>query len=262
MALGRWTSRVLQLLGLAGLLVCIVLAIGILVGRTWIGITVGDGFTTVDTTISDGLASIDDATARLTGGGGALDELITQLGPLPATSPIPAAVAARITEVVDATAPARDRFVDARSQAQAAIRFLELARRIAPDVEIPTGVSGALATADERLAGFDSALVRLRGAARATAGDVAAAAAAMREAVTRAADAATTLRGEVGRLQARLVDVHASIDRVLWLGAGALLAIVGYVALLNLLVVWLARRGRRPPGVDRGPIVEEAAPGP
>jgi hypothetical protein len=262
MALGRWTSRVVQLLGFAGLLVCIVLAIGILLGRTWIGIAVGDGFSTVDTTISEGLASIDDATTRLSEGGETLDALVAQLGPLPATSPIPAAVAARITEVVDAAAPARDRYVEARSQAEAAVRYLELAGRVAPDVEIPTGVSTALATADERLAGIDTALVTLRSAARATAGDVAAAATAMREAVTRAVDAGTSLRAEVDRLRTRIGDVHASIDRVLWLGAGALLAIVGYVALLNLLVIWLARRGRRNAVVERCPVTVEAAPGP
>jgi hypothetical protein len=262
MALGRWTSGVLQLLGFVGLLACIVLAIGILLGRTWIGLAVGDGFTTVGTTISDGLASIDDARARLTDGGGRLDELISQLGPLPATSPIPAAVAARVTEVVDAAAPARDRFVDARSQAQAAVRFLQLAGRVAPGNELPTGVSTALANADERLARIDGALLRLRGAARATAGDVAAAANAMRDAVTRAADAATSLRDEVDALRTRVVGVQASIDRVLWLGTAALLVIVGYVALLNLLVIWLTRRARRAAMVEPGTGAIEATPRP
>ncbi|HET8784575.1 MAG TPA: hypothetical protein VFM38_03005 [Candidatus Limnocylindrales bacterium] len=261
MALGRWTSRVIQLLGLAGLLACIVLAIGILLGRTWIGVAVGDGFGTVDATISDGLASIDDATSRLTEGGNRLDQLVAQLGPLPATSPIPAAVAARISEVVDAAAPARDRYVEARSQAEAAVRYLELARRLAPDVQIPTGVSTALGNADQRLAGIDGALVALRSAARATAGDVAAAAGTMREAVTRAAEAATSLRSEVDRLRSRIIDVHASIDRVLWLGTAALLAVVGYVALLNLLLIWLARRGRRTAIVEPQAAVEPS-PGP
>lgn len=261
MALGRGTSGVLQLLGFAGLLVCIVLAVGILLGRTWVGIAVGDGFTTVDTTISDGLASIDDAGTRLTDAGAALDQLTAQLGPLPASSPIPAAVAARITEIVDGVAPARDRFVDARSEAQAALRYLELVRRAAPDFQIPPGVSTALATADERRAAIDTALVTLRGAARASAGDVAAAATAMRQAVTGAADAATTLRGEVDGLRTSIVDIHASIDRVLWLGTAALLAIVGYVGLLNLLLIWLARRARRVAVVAPGGGVIEATPG-
>jgi hypothetical protein len=260
MALGRMTAGVLQLLGLAGLVVCIGLAIAILAGRAWIGVAVGDGFATVDTTISDGLASIDEAKARLTDGRAALGQLIDDLGPLPSTSPIPAAVAARITQVVDAAAPARDRFVEARSQAQAALGYLQLVTRIAPNVELPSGVSGALATADDRLTRIDTALITLRGAARATAGDVAAAATGMRDAVSNAADSAGGLRTEVERLQTRIADVHTSVDRVLWIGAGALLLVVGYVALLNVLLIWLARRARRA-AADPGPAIMEATPG-
>lgn len=262
MALGRWTARVLQLLGLAGLIVCIALAVGILAGRAWIGVAVGDGFATVDTTISDGLARIDEASARLADGRASLGQLLDDLGPLPSTSPIPAAVAARITQVVDAAAPARDRFVEARSQAQAAVGYLQLIARVVPGVELPTGVSAALANANDRLAQIDNALVTLRSAVRATAGDVAAAATAMRDAVSNARDSATGLRGEVDQLRTRISDVHATVDRVLWIGAGALLLVVGYVALLNLLVIWLARRGRRAEIVDRDAALAEAAPGP
>jgi hypothetical protein len=261
MALGRLTSGVLQLLGLIGLIVCIALAVGILAGRAWIGVTVGDGFTTVDTTITNGLAKVDDAKARLTDGGGRLDQLLTDLGPLPATSPIPAAVSARITELVDAASPARDTLVEARSQAQVAISYLQLLHQLVPNIEVPDRVSTALTSVDERLTQVDTAIASMRSAARATAGDVAAAATSMRDAVKNAADSATNLRGGVEDLQARLVDVHAGVDRVLWVGAGGLLILVGYVALLNVLVIWLARRGRRAAAVDRGPALAEATPG-
>jgi len=262
MALGRVTSGVLQLLGSVGLIVCIALAIGIIAGRTWIGVTVGDGFTTVDSTITNGLAKVDDAKARLTEGGGRLDQLLTDLGPLPATSPIPAAVAARITELVDAAAPARDTLVEARSQAQVAISYLQLLRQVVPNVQLPDRVSTALTSVDERLTQVDTAIASMRAAARATAGDVAAAATSMRDAVKNAADSATNLRGGVEQLQANLVDVHANVDRVLWIGAGALLVVVSYIALLNLLIIWLARRARRAAIVDRGPTLAEVTPGP
>ena len=135
MALGRWTSRFLQLIGFAGLLVCIALAIAILLGRTWIGVAVGNGFATVDTTIADGLASIDDATARLGAGVGTLDELLGQIGSLPASSAVPAAVAARVSQVVDAYTPARDRYVEARAKARAALSYLDSLGRVVPGVE-------------------------------------------------------------------------------------------------------------------------------
>jgi hypothetical protein len=84
----------------------------------------------------------------------------------------------------------------------------------------------------------------------------------MRDAVSSAADAATGLRTEVDGLRTRVADVHTSVDRMLWIGAGALLLIVGYVALLNVLVIWLARRGRHAAAVERDPAVLEGAPGP
>jgi len=109
---------------------------------------------------------------------------------------------------------------------------------------------------------IDSALLTLRSAARATAGDVAAAATGMRDALSSAADAATGLRTQVEGLRTRLADVHATVDRVLWIGAGALLLLVGYVGLLNVIVIWLARRGRRAAAVESGPGAAEATPGP
>ena len=262
MALGRWTSRVLQFLGFAGLLVSIVLAVGVLLGRSWIGVVVGDAFATVDTTIGDGLASIDDATARLGSGAGTLDEMLGELGPLPATSPVPAAVAARVSQVVDAYAPARDRYVEARSKASAALDYLALVSRVAPGVENPTGVSTALAAADDRLVRIDAALVGLRSPARSTAGDVAAAATTLREAVSTAIDAARGVRTQVDDLRGRIVEVHASVDRVLWLGTGAVLAVIGYVALLDLLIIWLARRRPRAALGDDEPVAAGAMHGP
>ena len=260
MALGRWTSRLLQILGFAGLALCIALAVGILLGRSFVSVTVGDVFVTADTSISSGLASIDDATGRISEGVGRLEELLGELGPLSASAPIPAAVAARISTVVDAYAPARDRYVAAREQARSALQNVQQAAQFVPGVELPTGVSDALAAADERLTGIDAALTGLRSAARATAGDVASAATNLRDASTTAVDTAGSLRTSVDDLRIRIADVHVTVDRVLWLGTGALLAIVGYVALLNILVIWLARR--RPtvaPTTDAGPAPSEAS---
>ena len=58
-------------------------------------------------------------------------------------------------------------------------------------------------------------------------------------------------------LRVRIADVHVSVDRVLWLGTGALLAIVGYVALLNILIVWLARRRPNAAPPDAGAMSSE-----
>ena len=254
MALGRWTSRALQLLGLAGLAACLVLAVGILLGRAWVSAVVSDTFVTADSSIADGLASIDQAAASLTGGIGALDEVLADLGPLSSTTPIPASVAARISTVVDSYGPARDRWVAAREQAAAALRYVQLASRVVPGADQPTGLDDALRTADERLTGIDAALTGLRAGARTTAGDAAAAATRLRDAISTAADTALTIRVEVDALRIRIADVNARVDRMLWNGTGGLLLVVGYVALLNAMILWLARR--RPkvtPAIDEGP---------
>jgi hypothetical protein len=260
MALGRWTSRFLQILGFAGLIVCLALAIALLAGRSFVSVTVGDVFVTADTSISNGLASIDDARNRLTGGATSLDELVGSLGSVPATAVVPAAVAAKVSSVVDSYAPARDRFVSAREQARAALRYVEAASRFVPGITVPTGVNDALVAADDRLTRIDGALEGIRGAARATAGDLAAAATSLRDAASSAVDTARTLRTQVETLQGRLVDIHAGVDRILWLGTGALLAVVGYVALLNILIIWLARRRPRS-ATAAEPVAIEASPG-
>jgi hypothetical protein len=129
-----------------------------------------------------------------------------------------------------------------------------------PPVAVPPGVATALDAADERLTRIDSALSDMRSSARATAGDVAAAATTLRDAVTSATDTARTLRSEIDGLRLRIVDVNVTIDRVLWLGTGALLAIVGYVALLNAIIVWLARR--RPKAAPPLAVAAAAEPSP
>jgi hypothetical protein len=260
MALGRWTSRFLQIIGFAGLIVCLALAVALLLGRSFVAVAIGDVFVTADTSISSGLSSIDDARNRLTGGATSLDDLVGSLGSVPATAAVPAAVAAKVSSVVDTYAPARDRFVAAREQARTALRYVEAASRIVPGITVPTGVNDALVAADDRLTRIDGALNSLRGAARATAGDLAAAATSLRDAATSAVDAASNMRTQVETLQARLVDIHASVDQVIWLGTGALLAVVGYVALLNVLIIWLARRRPKAQPVAE-PVAIEASPG-
>jgi hypothetical protein len=245
MVIGRWTSRALQLLGFTGSAVCLVLAVGILLGRSWVSVAVGDAFVTADSSIADGLLSIDDAAASLAAGTAALDEVLGDLGLLASTAPIPDAVAERISTIADAYAPARDRYVAAREQAAAALRYVQLAARVVPDVELPTGLADALRTADARLTGIDAALAGLRKTARSTVGEAAAAATGLRDAISAAADSARTIRAEADDLRGRITAVNARVDRVLWIGTGGLLLAVGYVLLLNAVIVWVARRRPR-----------------
>jgi phage shock protein A len=244
--LGRTTRTGLQILGFVGLLVCALLAGGILVGRAWASDTVGQVFVSADTAIADGLSTIDDARARLAERVAPLDEAISELSAAPAASAVPAAVAARLSSVTDGYAAARDRAVAARAQAESALRIARVASGVVPGFSVPPGVETAVIAVDDRLNQLDAAVQRLRNAALTTASEAVAAAQTLRDAVSSVTDAAGNVRTQVEGLRVTIADAHATVDRGLWVGAGGLLILIAYVALLNALIIWLVRRAPRP----------------
>ncbi len=243
--LGRKTRTGLQVLGFAGLAVCAVLAVGILFGRAWTSDRVGSVFQTADSTIGDALAAVDDAKARLQERLAPLEAVITELGAAPASSPVPAAIAARLSSAADGFAAGRDRIATARAQAQTAVRLATVASGVLPGFDIPPGIATAVAAIDDRVSQLDAALQSLRTAAQTTASEAIAAAQRLRDAVSNAADAASSVRSQVDGLRVRLIDVNGQLDTVIWIGAGGALLIIGYLALLNALIIWLARLAPR-----------------
>ena len=252
---GRKTSILLQAFGLIGLIGSLVLGVGILFGRSWASDTVGQVFVVADSSIGDGLAAYDDATGRLNGRIDDLDALLGLVGSAPANSPVSAAIAGRIAGVTDGYTALRDRYVQARERAQAALRTLAIANRI-PGLEVPTDLGDSLANVDARLAQVDEAVTGLRTAASGRAGDLAAAVTTFRDRLAGIQELTQTVRDRIVALQDRVGVVHGRVDTGIWLGAGALLVIVLYVALLNLLIIWLARRR---PKVVAAPATAAAA---
>ncbi len=57
----------------------------------------------------------------------------------------------------------------------------------------------------------------------------------------RVAELTTRIETATQDLQQRVDDAHRRIDLYLWLAAGGMLLVVLYVAVLNGLVIWLAR---------------------
>jgi len=255
--LGPRTRASLRLLGWAGLIICAILALGILAGRIWVGTAIGGVFTTADTAIAEGLASLDDAKARLAEGAANLDATINELAAAPAASAVPAGIAAKLNEVGDRYAAVRDRYVDARAKARAALQLAGVASGIVPGFSVPPEVAPALAAIDDRLTQLDARLSALRTAATTRASEAVAAAQGLRTAVSTAGDAAANVRAQVEALRVRIDDVESGMNRILWIGAGGFLLIIGYVALLNALILWLGRKVPRPE-----PSTAEAVAGP
>ena len=244
--LGPRTRAGLRVLGWTGLIICAILALGILGGRIWVGNAIGGVFTTADGAIGEGLASLDDARTRLSEGAANLDAAINELAAAPAASAVSAGIAARLNDLGDRYAAVRDRYVEARAKARSALLLAGVASGVVPGFEIPPAVAPALAAIDDRLTQLDARLRGLRTAASTTASDAVAAAQGLRTAVGTASDAAQNVRAQVEGLRVTIGNVQGGIERVLWIGAGGLLLIVGYVALLNALILWLGRRVPRP----------------
>ena len=131
-------------------------------------------------------------------------------------------------------------------QGSSALLLAGVASGVVPGFESSSAVAPALAAIDDRLTQLDARLRGLRTAASTTASDAVAAAQGLRTAVGTASDAAQNVRAQVEGLRVTIGNVQGGIERVLWIGAGGLLLIVGYVALLNALILWLGRRVPRP----------------
>jgi hypothetical protein len=246
-ALGRRSRAGLQTLGWIGLILSILLAFGILLGRIWVGGTIGQVFTSADVAIGIGVAGLDQASSRLNDGLATLDSTVSELASAPAGSAVPAGIAARLTDIGDRYAAIRDRYVDARAKAASAISLAQAASGLLPGVTVDGDSTPVLDAIDDKLTGLDDALRSLRTAAATRASDAVVAAQTLRGTVAGVADAATAVKARVVRVQTTLDDAQSTIERVLWIGAGGLLIIVAYLALLNGLIIWLARRARPDP---------------
>jgi hypothetical protein len=236
--------RVAMIVGIVGLIGCAILAIGILVGRSWTSDRVGGLFDDVSQAVERGGTIADQATIRVQEGRAQVEEIIASSSALDRGAQVTEALAAKVTAVADRYAEIRDQYIEVRAQVGASLRTLERAARFVPGLEIPAAPVEALTALDERLVEIDASLTELRtgGTVAATVGRIQDAAASLRATLDRLTDATARIKAATDDVQARLDRANDRIDLYLWLAAGGLLLVVLYVALLNGLVIWLARR--------------------
>ena len=85
-----------RLFGIVGLVLCLVLAIGILIGRSWVAGQVDGVFDSVDQAVGRGTTIVAETTGRLEERVADLDTMLTDISAVPATASIvPAAIADR-----------------------------------------------------------------------------------------------------------------------------------------------------------------------
>jgi hypothetical protein len=254
-------SIMLRVFAWLGLAASLVLAIAILIAWGWAAQRVERVFNTAEAVTHEAIAVVDAATGQLDAGTRALEELLEELGPLPSSSTVPAAIAGRISNAIDAYTAARDQYVEMRAQARSALRALEIAGRFIPAAQVPDAAIDALLVLDSRLEAVDDALGALRGSAQSTAGDVVATVTWLHATGESARTAAQAVREHAAGLPGQIAVVRADADRALAITTIIALTLVGYIVLLNVIIMRLARRpapsdGPPPGGEAGGPDVE------
>jgi hypothetical protein len=242
MTTGRKTGRVLQVVGVVGLVVCILAGVGVVAGRAWVGNGVDQVKATADQALERGSAAIEAAEARLTDRASDLAAIRTVLGAVVADAPLTESIRGRVAAVADGYANLREGYADARAQVAATLQFAQALGDRLPGVRVPDRAAGVLATVDQRLTEIDARVLELRESAATTVGAVTGAMGPLETVVTNAAASVRDLNASVDELQATVDDASASVHFYLWLVTGGILLFLAWIGLLNVLVIWLARR--------------------
>ena len=237
---GRSLVRIAAWVGLG---LCVVLMLGILLGRTWLAGYVNDVFDTVDGAVANGSTVVALTTGRLQERVADLDALVADLQTTAATATVPPALAERATGIADRFGQIRDRWVSVRARIDSALATLAQIDRALPFVDLPPGPTEQLAALDQRIADIDANISGLRTGATARVASVLAGATALRGAVDRVAEVGTRIEDGLAAVEDRLDRAHATIDTIMWLTTAVLLILVGYIAVLNVLLI----RGYRRP---------------
>ena len=233
----------IRLFAIVGLFGCLVLAIGILIGRGWVSDQVGGVF-----------ASVDDAVATRSHGRGGDDRTprgagrATWIPSSPTSRPWPRRRRSRRpspsapTKLADRFSQIRDGWVAIRARIDAALETLAQVDRALPFIDLPAGPTEELAALDQRIAEVDTNIAGLRQGVATRVANVKAAATALRGAVDRVTDVGTRIEAGLTAVEDRIDRAQGTIDTVMWLTTAVLLLLVGYVALLNVLLLRLTRR--------------------
>jgi hypothetical protein len=235
-------GRAVRMFAWFGLALTVVLAIGILLGRGWLVGYVDDVFDTVDGAVANGSTVVALTTGRLEERVADLDSLVGDLQSTAATVTVPPAIAERATGIADRFGQIRDGWVAVRAKIDAALGTLAQIDRALPFVDLPPGPTEQLAALDQSIADIDANITALRSGAASRVGDVVAGATALRGAVDRVAEVGTRIEEGLAAVEDRLDRAHGTIDTVMWLTTVVLLLLVGYVALLNVLLIRGYRR--------------------
>ncbi len=240
----RKTRAAAQVAGMVGLVVCAVLAIGILFVHGWISDAVGGVFETADRQIERGSTIVELATDRVQERVTDIDDFIANVSAITPGANIPPELAARAASLADRYDAVRNQFAELRARVESGLETVRQVARLVPFIDLPELPTDELGALDERLQQFDAGVTRLRegGVAQAAVERVVEGATNLQGAIGQVADLGERIQTRLDQAQERLDQANARLDGFLWILTIILLLLVGYIAVLNGLVIWLARR--------------------
>jgi hypothetical protein len=247
-----------QVFGWIGLVFCLVLAIGILVGRGWLAEQVDGVFDSVDQAVGRGTTIVAQTNGRLQERVADIDGLLAEVSSVAGNVSVPPSLAERVTSIADRFSQIRDGWVAVRARIDAALETLAQLDRALPFVDLPSGPTEELAALDQRVAEIDANVARMRSGVTTTVRAIADGATGLRDVVGRVADVADRLETGLDAVQDRIDRARSSIDNVMWLTTAVLLLLVAYIALLNVIIIRQARRGPPPAEAAPSPAVVDA----
>ena len=244
---GRRRDRVLgtagQIAGVVGIVVCLLLAVGVVFGRGWAVGTVDDVAAAVDAQIAKADPLLTQASAKV----GEISGRVSTVADIAAgiaADPSPGGAVAdtlrsALASVSDRYQALRSNYVDLRESVQSVVDRLQTLDRLVPAISIPQGPVDALAALDARLQAFDAKVTGLI-TIEPGQGPVNKAAAAIAQAAGEIDARITDLQGGIGEVQQRvsalrtkLSDTTGTIKLGITLGAIGSILLLFYLAFLH-----------------------------
>jgi hypothetical protein len=239
----RVLGTVGQVFGIVGLVVCLLLVVGVVVGRGWAVGAVDDVSATIDAEIAKADPLLSQAGAKL----GEVSGRVSAVGDLAAAvaaNPSPGGDAASGIRTVLGTVSEkyqalRSQYADVRESVVSIIGRLQTLDRIVPGLSIPQGPVDALAALDARLQEFDSSVNGLltidpgNGPVNKAAAAISQGASDINARLGALQNGIVDVQGRVSTLRAKISDATGTIKLGITLGSIGTILLLLYLALLN-----------------------------
>jgi methyl-accepting chemotaxis protein len=246
---------VAQAVGVVGTILCVVLIVGLWVGRGMVTERVDELATRADAAVARGVELAETVAQGFEARADEMGQVVADAQAIAddptASSAVLQGLVARLQPLSDRYAQVRDTYAGLKERVTTAWDFLTTIDRLLPGFALPPTSGERLASIDERLTNLDSAITDILTASRATTqvSESAATVAAMATRLETGLDEATALAREVEAdledLQGRVAQAADDLEDLLGLAILAATAFLIYLALLHVALWALGRRWRR-----------------